>query len=50
MFYLNQVNENQKTIPNFKEIKCKENDISLFYFRVHKKYLKSHTFKKTSVV
>ena len=37
MFYLNQVNKIQKTIPNFKEIKCKEVDISLFYFSVHKK-------------
>ena len=37
MFYLNQVNKIQKKIPNFKEIKCKEVDISLFYFSVHKK-------------
>ena len=37
MFYLNQVNKIQKAIPNFKEIKCKEVDISLFFVSVHKK-------------
>ena len=46
MFHLNQGNEIQKTRLNFKEIKCKELDMSLFYFSAQKKYLRSRAFKK----